>query len=408
MCSQFYPLPSAKPFHRLDINDGLMINAERWKEAHEYHRSRQNLHYQSLNQPGIACGLGVQVITAPPETKAEFRDKRWLQINPGIAINLDGNLIVFDKAEFFRLSTEQPTSGTLTIYLVVSYKESKKTERKGNSEYIREWFEIKERTSPPEPEQIELCRVQIKSGTAVELEPPKDVFSPGLNQIDLRFRQQAQIRPQACVSVATSKMGYSNDENNAENISYLLQSLPSLYPSLQGKNGIINLNNKEELVSYDLLYLSYEQANDLQEEVFQNIKYFLQIGGVILIEATGQYNATELRNKIISNLEIKIDDWQAWEDTQKYNPLRTQPFLFGRVSELVIERASGVIFVEGDLSYKWGLKSNYFLSRDEIRTAQELGINILNFAFQRKQMINLLKGVDRILWMNSYVENVIM
>ncbi|NJL10194.1 MAG: hypothetical protein HC908_08565 [Calothrix sp. SM1_7_51] len=390
MHNKFYPPPSVEPFYRLHIDDGLMINAERWKQAHEYHRLRQNIHYQSLNQPGIVCGLGVRVITAPQKTEARFRDRRWLEIKPGIAVNLYGNLIIFDEAVPFRLDTPEPTSGTLTVYLVVSYDESKKTELKDNSQYIREWFRIEEQTSLPNPEQIELCRVQFQAGVVVELQAPSDVFSPSFNQIDLRFRQQAQIRPQACVSVVTPDIGNRDDNNNAdENISYLLQSLPSLYPSLQGRSGRVNLDNLEELICYDLLHLSDKKADNLQSVTVKNLKDFLKVGGVIIIEVTENDKATDLRNKIMSSFEIS--NWQIWEDIQQSNPLRTQPFLFGRPPESSIYQASGLIFVEGNLSYRWGLRDNYHLSRNEIRTAQELGINILNFAFQRKQMMNLLK-----------------
>jgi fatty acid desaturase len=35
-----------------------LMNADRWRRAHEYHHERQNIHYQSLNQPGIVCGWG--------------------------------------------------------------------------------------------------------------------------------------------------------------------------------------------------------------------------------------------------------------------------------------------------------------------------------------------------------------
>lgn len=389
MHNQFYPPPVAEPFYRLHIDDGLMINAERWKHAHEYHRIRQNVHYQSLNQPGIVCGLGVRPRSAPQEIEARFRDRRWLEIKPGIAINLQGNPIIFNEAVAFRLDTPEPTSGTLTVYLVINYDESKKTERKKNSEYIREWFSIKEQTSPPTIEQIELCRVQFQAGALVELKAPEDVFLPGVNQIDLRFRQQAKMRPLAYVSVATPSMRNSNDKINAENISYLLQSLSSLYPSLQGKGSQVDLDNLEELIPHDLLHLSHENADNLHSAAFNNIKEFIKIGGVVLIEATQMAKANELRNNIISNLEIS--NWQIWEDSQQFNPLRTQPFIFGRPPEVIIYQASGVIFVEGYLSYRWGLRDNYHLSRDEIRTAQELGINILYFAFQRKQMMNLLK-----------------
>ncbi len=39
-----------EPLSRLVVRDGLLLNAERWRQAHQYHRQRQNLHYQSLHR----------------------------------------------------------------------------------------------------------------------------------------------------------------------------------------------------------------------------------------------------------------------------------------------------------------------------------------------------------------------
>lgn len=57
MVNRYYPLPATDPLHRLSVRDGFIVNAERWELAHHYHRHRQNIHYQSLNEPGIVKGL---------------------------------------------------------------------------------------------------------------------------------------------------------------------------------------------------------------------------------------------------------------------------------------------------------------------------------------------------------------
>jgi hypothetical protein len=49
----------------------------------------------------------------------------------------------------------------------------------------------------------------------------------------------------------------------------------------------------------------------------------------------------------------------------------------------------------GDLSSAWGLDPDLSLSRADIRTAQELGINILHFAWKRRSMMQLLGGVGQ-------------
>ncbi len=61
------PYPRLQPFERLQISDGITINAERWQFAHEYHRQRQNFQYQALYEPGIVYGLGVAIIPGQPD-----------------------------------------------------------------------------------------------------------------------------------------------------------------------------------------------------------------------------------------------------------------------------------------------------------------------------------------------------
>jgi hypothetical protein len=49
----------------------------------------------------------------------------------------------------------------------------------------------------------------------------------------------------------------------------------------------------------------------------------------------------------------------------------------------------GIILVIGELASAWGLERDLNLPRLMIRTAQELGINILHYAWKRRQLIGL-------------------
>ncbi len=49
----------------------------------------------------------------------------------------------------------------------------------------------------------------------------------------------------------------------------------------------------------------------------------------------------------------------------------------------------GIILVVGDIASVWGLDGRLSLPRLTIRTAQELGINILQYAWKRRQFIGL-------------------
>src|SRR4028119_99785 len=196
------PLPSPKiqPFERLQVQDGLLMNADRWRRAHEYHRQRQNVHYQSLNQPGIVCNLGVRLISAPAEISTQYRDGRWVQIQPGMAIDLLGNIIVVPEPIDYRITTDPMTQEPVMVYLVVTYVDPEKLRSREQREFIKETFRIDEKTNPPGELEVELCRILLqpdveKQGYApIQLENPTDVFFPQKNALDLRYRTQARSR----------------------------------------------------------------------------------------------------------------------------------------------------------------------------------------------------------------------
>lgn len=408
MNQKFFSSPRIEPFERLHVYDSLMMNAKRWLMAHEYQRRRQNVHYQSLNQPGIVCGLGVKLIEPPEEAPAQFRDRRWLEVQPGIAIDLEGNPIIVNPAvnRKFRIATAPPTTGTLTVYLVVSYVEPENPERKQDIEVLREWFRFDEKTSPPNEKEIELCRIELQAGT-VKLQKPKDVLFPEVNEIDLRYRLLAKARPEAVVNVAQMKYSDADDWYNSdmqklsdrdrENLSYLMQSISPLYPALQGivEIGQTSLQNKRAIADYDLFFLADWQVVNLNEEELHTLNIYLKTGGIILIETpTNNSFLVDNIHKIITHkLEI---DLLSWQEMSRYHPLRTQPFLFAippniNQQSIEIQSGGGIILVIGNLSSAWGIDEELSLDRNDIRTAQELGINILHFAWLRRQMTQLVQ-----------------
>ena len=394
MINPSFPPPSPQPLKRLNVYDGLMMNAERWGLAHHYHRQRQNVHYQSLNEPGIVCGLGVRVVEPLSEANSRFRDKRWVEIQPGIAIDLEGNPIIVDPLtdRKFRIATSPPTTGSITVYLVASYVEPENREGTTSSNHLlREWFRFDEKTSPANEKEIELCRIELRSEQAgtVELKNPEDFLFPGYNQINLCHRHQTKIRPQATIKVATTLNA------TYDNLLYLMQSVSSLYPNLQGATDIGEANFETDLSNYDLIYVTSSQAMDLYDTELRQFRQYLETGGVILIELSkdNQNFLEEVKKAIAYQFHISL---QSWQELDRTHPLRTQPFLFAkppRINQQPIQlwNAGGIILVEGELSAAWGLDESLNLERHDIRTAQEFGINILSFALQRRQINQLLQ-----------------
>jgi hypothetical protein len=328
------PLPSPKiqPFERLQVQDGLLMNADRWRRAHEYHRQRQNVHYQSLNQPGIVCNLGVRLISAPAEISTQYRDGRWVQIQPGMAIDLLGNIIVVPEPIDYRITTDPMTEEPVMVYIVVTYVDPEKLRSREQREFIKETFRIDEKTNPPGELEVELCRILLqpdieKQGYApIQLENPTDVFFPQKNALDLRYRTQARSRPQALVRVAQINPLPSSDLKTSSNLSYLLQSVAALYPALEGADEVgqmtLQLEEKGEktkLPDYDLLFLTYQRSRLLKKPQWEALENYIKAGGVLLIEVpTEGTNIKELTG-VEQELKKAIANLQTTQTVKKAN-----------------------------------------------------------------------------------------
>ncbi len=457
-----WPPPQIKQFQRLKVTDGLLINAQRWQLAHQYHRQYHNAYYQSLHQPGIVCGLGVRIIPSPSDVVAKFRDERWVEIQPGIAIDLFGNFIVVPEAMPYRVSSEATTGESVIVYIVVKFRDPDDLKLRGNDEKVIETFRIDEKTTPPIDGDVEVCRIRLKQGK-VQLKNPPDVFYPDDNQLDLRYRLQAQSRPIAIAQIATYNrlaqseveelMGISSIDPEAalilSNLSYFIQSISGLYPPLEGADEVgefaLQPEETSKLLKYDLFFLTARQFQSLGESKLDILQQYLKEGGVVVVEASTKGTSIESLSKIQQELENNLIDFPDDEELIQYridletelgnitakleeqidgvcqifknfaerlgtplkslaqmdrkHPIRTKPFLFAGLPHInkhpiSIWLGGGIVVVIGNLSSAWGLDEKLSIPRETIRTAQEMGINILHFAWRRRQLTYGQGGVE--------------
>ncbi|MGF1497308.1 MAG: hypothetical protein ACFB8W_10855 [Elainellaceae cyanobacterium] len=413
MIYQLFPYPAIdRPLSRLHTYDGLMINAKRWQLAHDYHHRRQAIHYQSINQPGIVYGLGVRKLETPPVgVPAQFRDQRWLEIQPGLAIDVAGNPIIVNERIAFRLETEAPETGAKVVHVVLSYVEPKHLNRQHHSDASDEQYRIDEKVAclsenlfsenghreaePLSDRDIELCRLRLES-EAVRVANPVDVLRPGVNEIDLRYRCQAQARPQAVVRVAQVQSGSEAGSDRHPDLTCLLRSLPALYPPLQGFEKIdkLTLQSQWDGTGYDAIYLPGAALQTLHPQQFATLKAHLQQRTTLLVELEELDTVACVPSiqRLESNLSISLE---PVEPRQSLHECCTTPFLFDLLptvgqQPIQLWAGEGVIVIAGHLSSAWGLHSPQPLPRHEIRTAQEFGINLLAFAQRRRQLSQLL------------------
>ncbi|MEB3358594.1 MAG: hypothetical protein VKK04_17845 [Synechococcales bacterium] len=429
MLHQRFPYPAIdRPLSRLHTYDGLMINAKRWQLAHDYHRRRQAIHYQSINQPGIVFGLGVRKLeTPPPGVPAPFRDQRWLEIQPGLAIDGAGNPIIVNERIAFRIEAEAPAAGIKVVHLVLSYVEPKHLHRQHHTDASDEQYRIDEKVislpdshpadrHPPDPstdrhlvvnghlephpingQDIELCRLWLEADE-VNISNPVDVLCPDVNEIDLRYRPQAQARPQAVVRLAwVDRQAADRGDRTYHNLACLMRSVAALYPVLQGIEDVdrLPLQPHDPVPDTDLIYVSEAELQELQPHQLATLQTYVQQGITLLIELDKGDEADTIPTiqRLEANLSVYLEKVVQRQAT---HACCLSPFLFDALPTIAQQPIQlwvgvGVVVVVGRLSTAWGIYAPTPLPRHEIRAAQELGVNLLQFALRRRQLTQLLQ-----------------
>jgi hypothetical protein len=466
------PPPPRHPLQRLQVSDGLLVTAERWQVAHQYHRQRQNLHFQAFHQGGIVSGLEVGPTEAPAQVANAYRDGRWLQVQPGVAIDAQGNPIVVPQPITYRIAA-QPTTEAVLVYLVLKFVDPDQLEPRTGTHVVSETFRLEEKNSPPVEGEIELCRLLLPPGDA-PITLPRNGFTPVAHELDWRYRPLAQVRPLGDLTLGYLTLAPQAKLDLEASLQGLVATLPGLYPKLRGEVRSVPLCLRQglaltaaDLQGYDLLHLTYADAQGLTEEEIDLLRVFEAEGGTLLIEvlpagtaleeifhvwadvikvlsnATGMADAAmfatlcseqaelerclalELAQSLPalatwvgprltpgnlspgnlspgnlspgnlspgdpSPIEIPLGDWPLTGRLTDQHPLRQQPFAFSQSflihnQPLALFNWGGVVAVVGDLTGTWGGPKRQFMPRDSLRSAQELGINLLHLVWQRRQ-----------------------
>ncbi len=95
---------------RVNPFQGLVIDADTWRAAHNSPRDQQRLQLLAFHKAGIIEGLGVTA-NDPPDLS--------VNINPGIAIDPEGNVIIVPQTQRYRLQIRERG----VIYLVIQFRE---------------------------------------------------------------------------------------------------------------------------------------------------------------------------------------------------------------------------------------------------------------------------------------------
>lgn len=356
---------------RMKAKNGLAVNARVWQEAHDYHHFQHQAHLLFSHGPGIVTGLEVNV---EPDTR-----RVWIQ--PGLAINVQGQIIVLEE----QMSMEIDPDHVGLIYLYLTGSEEQEEGENGHVSnkdpfYLRQGYALESGLSLP-PTAIELARVRLSDQYSL-LTPAPRPEQPEPDEVDLRFRSVVGARLQPMVAVGIGYLGSTDIElpKYGAKAGQLARALSHLTHYQVWIDDDIPLT--AGLEPYSLVYVVEQGAFDFTEIDGEAMQAHIQAGGTLFIESYADESAL---------LEF-LTSQQFTLTEQLPDDLLVTPFLFGEpppgfnMRSGIFQVGEGVIFSTLDYGHLWQRTPDNAptRSREAIRAAVEWAANLVTFAVQHR------------------------
>jgi hypothetical protein len=382
------------PFKRVNPFPGLAIDADTWRDAHNYSRDQQRLHNLLFHEIGIIDGLGV--------TANEPSDLS-VNIQPGIAIDPEGNTIIVPNIYHYQIQNRD----TETIYLIIQFREilegPYQPPEGGQPTRIVDGYRIQERDNLPEEPYLELARIDFDTAAGA-IRNADNKLQPGKNEIDLNFRKE--------VAVPSRQTAAENAAITPPEIINLRKKIVIGHVALSGNgssqhiHGLRNIvrememryNWEIELVEdvaldnnigrFSMLYIAGDKGFKLDAEQQASLEDFVKSRGVLVAEdcsETETKNST-VHDELTDKLKLKL------KPVNQGDPLLSNLNVFSEIppgaQSGVFLKDNTVIYSDNDYGCAWqgGYKGSP-LSRDIIRSAFEIGANIIEFAYNAKTSV---------------------
>ncbi|TVQ58463.1 MAG: hypothetical protein EA366_06565, partial [Spirulina sp. DLM2.Bin59] len=363
--------------------------------------------------------------------RSQYQDGRWVEIQPGMAIDPQGNFIVVTEPMSFRLASENYSREPLWIYLVIRHVDPDTLSRRSDLPVIQETFRIDEKNTLPQGLDLELCRILLPPmGQKVTLCNAGDPFNPGVGEPNFLHRPGVRSRPQSQIVVGC----WGEHPGLVRGWADLAAVLPFVYP-----HGAVTITAATTGAACQLLW-GQNPSDMLDEATLGALARHWEAGGTIAFEITtpgsklaellGIYRdlqqaiaaaeqdptlaqvrsdlATEfhaIQGQILAQIPPSLPalaelaaqfeaPWVAIPHSP--HPLRRDPFPFALLPMIggegvFIAVAGGLVLIFGPLSAAWSGDGPLPLGTQTLRAAQELGINLIHFAGQRQQMMQYQK-----------------
>ncbi len=364
---------------RVSPFDGMAVTAEVWEQAHDYHRQQRQMHMLFNHGSGIVSGLEV-IASDPPDST--------VYILPGLAIDPLGQVIMVTEPTAYDV---EEADGLFCLML--SHGESlprpdDDRDAEGSPLYTYPEFGIElGRPGFTDVAAVELAviRRQDRRSSIVDAQ---DAEHPGLNEIDMRFRQAVGVASQKQASLAVTYVGEAKTPSHGSGASYLARALRRSGDLRVWVDRDVLLT--PDLEGYTLVYLVGVGVFELSPEEMQILYDYVQGGGTLLIESCrggdtdGTPPADTSFSDLLGSLGFGLSTLEPGHD------LLLEPFLFATpppgVGPPSVQVGDGVIFSASDYGCLWhGERPDVTPSREEIRSAMEWGANIVAYAIARRE-----------------------
>lgn len=360
-------------FKRVNPFQGLVLDADTWKDEQDYHRNHQKLHTLAFHGTGIVAGLEVKG-SQPPDMS--------LVIDPGVAIDPEGNVIIVSQPQRYNLVSKDKGG----VYLIIQYREIA-TDLTSPSEgekptRILEAYRIREVNHLPAEPYLELARIDFDPSRKT-ITNAKVPFAPTLNEIDLRFRQTAQMAPREGIILGRVTLGEASPELHSEGLFRLAQEL-SFQTEYQAAVEKCALD--ETITRCTLLYMVGTGSFTIDAKGQAALNSFMQSGGTILAEGCAENQPAGAREFGLSFNRLSEQLGKKLALAQRGGPLFDCHHVFaaappGAQAEGVLMSEAQIIYSSYDYGCAWGGGyRNSPLSRDIIRAALEMGVNMVTYA----------------------------
>jgi len=387
-------------FKRVNPFPGLVIDADTWRDAHNYSRDQQRLHNLVFHQVGIIEGLEV-TSNEPPDLS--------VNIHPGIAVDPEGNIIIVQNIYHYQIKNRDKE----TVYLIIQFREvlegPYQPPNGGQPTRIVDGYRIQERNNLPEEPYLELARIDLDPGEAV-IRSAENKETPVKNEINLNFRREATKSSSQTTSAEVAAMipeiinpkqkivlGYvaalgENSDLHIHGLRNLAREMEMRYNWIIELEENVTLDNNID--RFTMIYLTGGKDFRLGEDKQRVLGDFLKSNGVLVAEdcseGTPRSNNSNIYGPVYDEL---IDKFKlTLKPVNHGSPLLSNVNIFSEVPQGVksgiLLKGNNVIYSNNDYGCAWqgGHKGNP-ISRDAIRSAFEIGANIIDYAYTTKTSV---------------------